>query len=61
MKRFAALLLVFAAGCSGFAEPTQEHAAALIEIAKIAGHRFDDLVAGANPIHSARSRRMGVE
>jgi OHCU decarboxylase len=41
--------------------PTQEHAAALIEIAKIAGHRFDDLVAGANPIHSARSRRMGVE
>ena len=41
--------------------PTQEHAAALIEIAKIAGHRFDDLVADANPIHSARSRRMGVE
>jgi 2-oxo-4-hydroxy-4-carboxy--5-ureidoimidazoline (OHCU) decarboxylase len=41
--------------------PTQEHAAALIEIAKIAGHRFDDLVAGANPIHSARARRMGIE
>ncbi|WP_369134350.1 2-oxo-4-hydroxy-4-carboxy-5-ureidoimidazoline decarboxylase [Modestobacter sp. I12A-02662] len=38
---------------------TQEHAAALIEIAKIAGHRFDDLVAGANPIHSARTQRFG--
>lgn len=35
----------------------QEHAAALIEIAKIAGHRFDDLVAGANPIHTARTQR----
>ena len=34
--------------------PTQEHAAALIEIAKIATHRFDGLVADANPIHSAR-------
>ena len=34
--------------------PTQEHAAALIEIAKIATHRFDDLVGDANPIHSAR-------
>jgi len=34
--------------------PTQEHAAALIEIAKIAAHRFDRLVADANPIHSAR-------
>jgi uric acid transporter len=34
--------------------PTQEHAAALIEIAKIATHRFDQLVADANPIHSAR-------
>jgi OHCU decarboxylase len=34
--------------------PTQEHAAALIEIAKIATHRFDQLVAEANPIHSAR-------
>jgi len=38
---------------------TQEHAAALIEIAKLAGHRFDDLVAGANPIHSARTQRYG--
>jgi uric acid transporter len=34
--------------------PTQEHATALIEIAKIAAHRFDQLVADANPIHSAR-------
>jgi OHCU decarboxylase len=39
---------------------TQEHAAALIEIAKIAGHRFDDLVADANPIHSARTQRYGA-
>ncbi|HET8599200.1 MAG TPA: 2-oxo-4-hydroxy-4-carboxy-5-ureidoimidazoline decarboxylase [Segeticoccus sp.] len=38
--------------------PVQEHAAAIIEVAKIAGHRFDDLVAGANPIHSARERRL---
>ena len=36
--------------------PTQEHAAALVEIAKIAGYRFDELVADANPIHSARTR-----
>ena len=35
---------------------TQEHAAALIEIAKIAGHRFDDFVSEANPIHTARTR-----
>lgn len=41
--------------------PTQEKAAALIEIAKIAGHRFDDLVAGANPIHTARTRSLGVD
>ncbi len=41
--------------------PTQEHAAALIEIAKIAGHRFDDLVAGANPIHSARTRHVDID
>ena len=34
----------------------QEHAAALIEIAKIAGHRFDDFLRDANPIHSARTR-----
>jgi uric acid transporter len=40
---------------------TQEHAAALVEIAKIAGFRFDDLVAEANPIHTARARFMDVE
>jgi OHCU decarboxylase len=38
--------------------PAQEHAAALIEIAKIATHRFDTLVADANPIHSARTRHL---
>ncbi len=36
----------------------QEHAAALIEIAKVANHRFDDLVADANPIQSARVRSI---
>ncbi|MCU1653077.1 MAG: uric acid transporter [Pseudonocardiales bacterium] len=35
-----------------------EHTAALIEIAKIANHRFDDLVAEANPIHTARTRQF---
>ncbi|GAB2664746.1 2-oxo-4-hydroxy-4-carboxy-5-ureidoimidazoline decarboxylase [Kribbella swartbergensis] len=34
----------------------QEHAAALLEIAKIAGYRFDDFLSEANPIHSARTR-----
>ncbi|WP_329483456.1 2-oxo-4-hydroxy-4-carboxy-5-ureidoimidazoline decarboxylase [Kribbella sp. NBC_01484] len=34
----------------------QEHAAALLEIAKIAGYRFDDFLSDANPIHSARTR-----
>jgi uric acid transporter len=38
--------------------PHQEHAAALVEIAKIAGYRFDDLAAGATPIHSARTRPL---
>jgi OHCU decarboxylase len=38
--------------------PTQEHAAAVIEVAKIANHRFDDLVADASPILSARATRM---
>jgi OHCU decarboxylase len=38
--------------------PTQEHAAALIEIAKVATYRFDQLVAEANPIHSARTRHL---
>jgi uric acid transporter len=37
---------------------TQEHATALIEIAKIATYRFDQLVAEANPIHSARTRHL---
>ncbi len=37
----------------------QEHAASLLEIAKIAGHRFDDFLAEANPIHSARTRPVG--
>ena len=32
-----------------------ERAANLVEIAKIANHRFDELVAGANPIAAARS------
>jgi OHCU decarboxylase len=36
--------------------PAQEHAAALIEIAKVANRRFGDLVAEANPIHTARTR-----
>ena len=34
--------------------PAVEKAAALIEIAKIANYRFDDLVADANPIAAAR-------
>jgi len=38
--------------------PTQEHAAAVIEVAKIANHRFDDLVADASPILGARAVRM---
>ena len=38
--------------------PTQEHARALIEIATIANHRFDELVADANPIHSARTHGL---
>ncbi|MEV6286151.1 2-oxo-4-hydroxy-4-carboxy-5-ureidoimidazoline decarboxylase [Kribbella sp. NPDC051770] len=37
----------------------QEHAAALLEIAKIAGFRFDDFLTDANPIHSARTSRWG--
>jgi 2-oxo-4-hydroxy-4-carboxy--5-ureidoimidazoline (OHCU) decarboxylase len=36
----------------------KEHAAALMEIAKIANHRFDDLVTEANPIHTARTKRF---
>ena len=38
--------------------PTQEYAAAVIEVAKIANHRFDDLVADASPILGARAVRM---
>jgi OHCU decarboxylase len=38
--------------------PVHEHTAALIEIAKIANHRFDDLVAEANLIHTARTRQF---
>ena len=36
----------------------QERATALIEIGKIVNHRFDDLVAEANPIHTARTQRF---
>jgi OHCU decarboxylase len=36
----------------------QERATALIEIGKIVNHRFDDLVAEANPIHTARTHRF---
>jgi len=39
--------------------PAQEHAAALIELAKIANHRFEDLVADANPIHTSHTRPFG--
>ena len=35
--------------------PTQEQAAAVIEVAKIANHRFDDLVADANPLLMPRA------
>jgi OHCU decarboxylase len=35
--------------------PAQEHAAALVEMAKIASRRFGDQVAEANPIHTARN------
>ena len=38
--------------------PSQERATALIEVGKIINHRFDDLVAEANPIHSARTQRF---
>jgi 2-oxo-4-hydroxy-4-carboxy--5-ureidoimidazoline (OHCU) decarboxylase len=38
--------------------PPAEKAFALIEIAKIANYRFDDLVADANPIAAARFSRL---
>jgi OHCU decarboxylase len=41
--------------------PAQERATAMVEIGRIAAHRFDDLVADANPIHSARTRVAGLE
>jgi OHCU decarboxylase len=41
--------------------PRQEHAAALLEIAKIANHRLEDAVEGTNPIGLARTAaRQGV-
>jgi OHCU decarboxylase len=40
--------------------PAQEHAAALIEIAKVANRRFADLVAEANPISTARVGAFGA-
>jgi OHCU decarboxylase len=40
--------------------PAQEHAAALIEIAKVANRRFEDLVAEANPITTARAGAFGT-
>jgi OHCU decarboxylase len=36
----------------------QERATALIEVGKIVNYRFDDLVAEANPIHTARAQRF---
>ena len=41
--------------------PSQEHAAALVEVSKIAAYRFDDLVADANPVHSARQPIVDVD
>ena len=38
--------------------PTQEFASAVIEVAKIANHRFDDLVADASPILGARAANL---
>src|SRR6478735_9219253 len=40
--------------------PTQEFAAAVIEVAKIANNRFDDLVADASPILGARAAKLGA-
>jgi OHCU decarboxylase len=50
---------VLATGWSRMANaPAVEHAAALIEIAKIANYRFDALVANANPIATAYTERF---
>ena len=38
--------------------PAAERAFALIEVAKIANYRFEDLVADANPIAAARFSRL---
>lgn len=35
--------------------PSQERATAMIEVGRIINHRFDDLVADANPIYSSRT------
>ena len=39
--------------CAGGRTPPRRAAAGLVEIAKIANYRFDELVANANPIASA--------
>ena len=42
--------------------PSQERTTALLEVGMIVNHRFDDLVAEANPIHTARTaglRQLG--
>jgi OHCU decarboxylase len=38
--------------------PTQEHAAALLEIAKIANHRLGDAVAGTDPMGASRAASL---
>ena len=38
--------------------PTQEHVAALLEIAKIANHRLEDAVEGTTPMGSVRAASM---
>ena len=38
--------------------PTQEHVAALLEIAKIANHRLEDAVEGTTPMGSIRAASM---
>jgi OHCU decarboxylase len=50
---------ILASGWSRMANsPSVERAAGLIEIAKIANHRFDELVANANPIATAHIARF---
>jgi uric acid transporter len=50
---------VLASGWSRMANsPSVERAAGLIEIAKIANYRFDELVANANPIAAAHIERF---